>query len=151
MTKVRRRNGGLTFAAMAFAVVANGCDLVDPVKRDEFTLVRVNGKPVPYTISRSPGYFDSTEILEVRWARGTVVMFLGGRLDWELFADRLFNGAPREDFPPHRNHVIDGYSINGDTLRFRGFEGRFVDAGRGLSMKDKEGRYDFATFEFERR
>jgi hypothetical protein len=138
------------FAAMAIAIVANGCDLVGPEKREVFTLVRVNGQPVPYTISRSPNYLDPNIITEVRWARGTIVLFAGGRLDWELISDRLVNGLPHDDLPPHRDHVLGAYARDGETLQFGRIEGTFLDGGRTLSMKDREGRRDFFTFEFER-
>lgn len=116
-----------------------------------YTLVRVNGQPVPYVISQSRLYGDTTTILEVRWKTGSIVMFAAGRLDWSLTSDFLFNGHQRESIPPHVNHYVGAYVLDQQTLHFRDLEGTVLDGGRTLSFKDQMGGYDFATFEFERR
>ena len=138
-------------SAVAMPIAVCGCELTGPARRDSFTLARVKGRPLPYTISRSRGLVDTNVIAEVRWVRGTLVMFVGGRLDWDLTSDVLFNGVPRDDILPHRDHNLGPYRIDSESLFFGDFEGKLTDGGRTLSMKDKTGLHDFATFEFERR
>lgn len=145
------RFGRIAFTAVAIATAVASCELTGPTKRDAFTLARVNGRPLPYIISQSRGLVDTSVIAEVRWVRGALVMFVGGRLDWDLTSDVLFNGAPRGDIPPHRDHYLGPYRIDSESLFFGDFEGKLTDGGRTLSMKDKTGLHDFAIFEFERR
>jgi hypothetical protein len=138
-------------AAVAVGAAASGCGLTGPTRLDAYTLVRVNGVPLPYTFSRSRGILDN-RIYESRWTDGVVVIFAGGRLIFDATNDVLVDGLPSPSLPPYHSYQNGDYSRADTTLIFPPyFIGRTTNAGRTLLLTDQTGGYDQATFEFQRR
>jgi hypothetical protein len=137
--------------AAALGSAASDCGLTDPTRLNAFTLVRVNGSPLPYTFGTARGLVDN-RLYESRWIRGAVELFGGGRMVFDATNDVLVDGLPSPTLPPFTAHQVGEYSRTDSTLQFPPyFTGRILNGGRTLLLQDQSGGYDDAIFEFARR
>jgi hypothetical protein len=137
---------------LTFVSMLGGCNLTQPPSGQSFTLVAVNGRPLPY-IEFGGTDTQTGKVLRALRTDGDFTVFISGRFLWEGTIHYEFDGTEDPQFPPSRQRIVGPYSRLSDTsltLEYT-FIARFTRDHQRVFITDRTGAFNNATFEFARR
>lgn len=145
--------GRILISTLLLLFCLTGCDIVGPTVRDSYTLVSIDGSPLPYVLRRSR-HWPTGDVLESIQLGGELTLFVGGRYIMAATIQYFLNGAPYPEFPIALVGSFSGdFERSGTTMVLsRGdFRAEVMLGGNVLLVTDETGLQHYRSFEYRRR